>query len=167
MLVIQIFLFQLAVDGQRVGLMVVVGLLMAWLVFLRPVCAALVPVGAFFVFRYWQGGRALRTAVLFLLPFAVLDGVWTFRNWRVNHEFNPLTNEGVMPKYITDGVRYPVETFIQTYGGTLIWSAPAATCAGSASGKAERHWTMKAERRVSSGRVCLCTGIQQGQPDVD
>lgn len=125
-LIIQIFLFQLALDRQRVGLIVFVGLLMAWLVFLRPVCAALVPVGAFFVFRYWQGGRALRTAVLFLLPFAVSDGAWTFRNWRVNHEFNPLTNEGVMPKYITDGVRYPVETFIQTYGGTLIWWAPGS-----------------------------------------
>ena len=125
-LIIQVYLFQLALDRQRLWLMVLVGLLMAWLVFLRPVCAALVPVGAFFVFRYWKGGRGLRTAVLFLLPFAVLDGAWTFRNWRVNHEFNPLTNEGVMPKYITGGVRYPVETFIQTYGGTLIWWAPGS-----------------------------------------
>lgn len=123
-LIIQVWVMQWAMDRRSLGLVLLAGLLMAWLVFLRPVSAALVPVAAFLVWRKWEGGKALRTAVLFLLPFAILDGAWTIRNWKVNGQPNPLTNEGVMPVYVTDGRWWEVMKFMQCYGGDYIWWNP-------------------------------------------
>ncbi len=123
-LIFQVFIMQLAMDRRSIRLVLLAGLLMAWLVFLRPVSAALVPVAAFLVWRKWEGGKAMRTAVLFLLPFAIIDGAWTIRNWRVNGEPNPLTNEGVMPVYVTDGRWWEVMKFMQCYGGDYIWWNP-------------------------------------------
>ncbi len=123
-LILQVYVMQLAMDRQRLGLLIMAGLLMAWLVFLRPVSAALVPVAAFLVWRAWGGTKALRMALLFLIPFAIIDGAWTVRNWRVNGQFNPLTNEGVMPVYVTNGLWWDVMKFMQCYGGDYIWWNP-------------------------------------------
>ncbi|MBP7512964.1 MAG: hypothetical protein KA791_00350 [Flavobacteriales bacterium] len=126
-LIFQVYVFQLAMERQRVGLVILAGLLLTWLVFLRPVSAALVPVAAFLVWRKWNGDRALRAAILFLVPFAVIDGAWAVRNLRVNGQLNPLTNEGVMPVYVTDGRWWEVMKFMQCYGGDYIWWNPGTT----------------------------------------
>lgn len=126
-LIIQVYIMQLAMDRQRIQLVVLAGLLLTWLVFLRPVCAALVIPAAFLVFRHWKGGRVWRTALLFILPFAVIDGAWAVRNWRVNGQLNPLTNEGVMPVYVTDGRWWEVMKFMQCWGGDYIWWNPGTT----------------------------------------
>ncbi len=126
-LIIQVWVMQLAIDRQRTWLMVSAGLLMAWLVFLRPVDAALVLPAAYLVFRYWKGLGRFRTAMLFVLPFVLIDGAWTVRNYRVNGQFNPLTNEGVMPVYVTDGRWWEVMKFMQCWGGDYIWWNPGTT----------------------------------------
>ena len=126
-LIIQVFVMQLALDRRLNWLVMAAGLLMAWLVFLRPVSAALVLPAGYLVYLHWPGKRAVRTALLFLVPFTVLDGAWTVRNHLVNDEYNPLTNEGVMPVYVTDGRWWEVMKFMQCWGGDYIWWNPGTT----------------------------------------
>jgi hypothetical protein len=125
-LIIQMYLLQRAVDRGNLRLLLLSGLLLAWIIFLRPVSAALLPVAAFLVWRYWNAGRSLRAAVLFLVPFMLIDSAWIARNWQVHHEFNPLTNQGLMPDDLTSEVKYEVMGFIQCYGGNYIWWAPGS-----------------------------------------
>lgn len=125
-LILQIWAFQAAMDKESRWLLVLAGLLLTWLVFLRPVSAAFVPLGALLIWWKWSRGRALAAAFMFVLPFAILDGAWTARNWKVNRQMNPLTNEGVMPLYVTDGRWWEVMKFIQCWGGDYIWWDPGS-----------------------------------------
>jgi len=117
---------QKAVDRRNQGLLVLAGALLTWLVFLRPVFAALIPAAVFLLLRSKVWTRPLTATLIFLAPFLVADGWWTFRNWRVNHTFSPLTNQGLMPNYLTNGIDGHAMSFLQCYGGFYIWWDPGA-----------------------------------------
>lgn len=64
--------------------------------------------------------------VWFLAPLSVIETAWVIRNWKVNHEFNPLTNQGMMPDWISERTRGHVMDFVRGYGGNYIWWEPGA-----------------------------------------
>lgn len=125
-MVIQVFLFQQALDKQRKWLLIGAGLFLAWMVFLRPVAALLFVFATVLIYMHWGKSRSLKPLALFLIPFAIMEVVWVARNWRVNHEFNPLTNQGMMPDEIADRPLGYLMRFLAGYGGDYIWWQPGA-----------------------------------------
>ncbi len=125
-LVIHVFLLQQAIDTKSTKLLVAAGLFLTWIVFLRPVAALLLVPAPVLVLWFWSPKWSIKAVVLFLLPFSVLDTAWIIRNWRAHGEFNPLTNEGIMPDEIGGRPRGYVMRFLQGYGGNYIWWEPGA-----------------------------------------
>lgn len=122
--ILHAFFLQRAVDKSDLRQLFLSGLFLAWFIFLRPVGAALLPFVAILV--YWKSRfpRPLHAVFALLLPFLVLDTAWTVRNYRVNHQFSPLTNDGWFPADFSVEIRAHVMHFMQGYGGNYIWWAP-------------------------------------------
>jgi len=125
-LVIHVFLLQRSIDRRSTILLLASGLFLTWIIFLRPVAALLLIPAPFLVLWFWSPKWSVKAVVLFLLPFAVLDTAWIVRNWRAHGQFNPLTNEGIMPDEIDGRPRGYVMRFLQSYGGNYIWWEPGA-----------------------------------------
>ncbi|MBL7938028.1 MAG: glycosyltransferase family 39 protein [Flavobacteriales bacterium] len=125
-LVIHVFLLQRAIDAKSAKLLVVAGLFLTWIIFLRPVAALLLIPAPLLVLWFWSPRWSFKAVGLFLLPFAVLDSAWIVRNYRAHGEFNPLTNEGIMPDEIHGRPLGYIMRFLQSYGGNYIWWEPGA-----------------------------------------
>lgn len=125
-LIIHVFLLQRSIDERSQWKLLAAGLVFTWFIFLRPVASLLLFPAALLLYLKWTGVRSIRPAVLFLLPFVLIDGAWTWRNWRSNHELNLLTNEGVMPDDIATSTRGYLMRFVQGYGGDYNWWVPGA-----------------------------------------
>ncbi len=63
------------------------GIALTWAFFLRPVLGIWLPAAGVFLLLRKAKPSAL---LLFCLPFALAEGSWTFRNWRVYGDFRPL-----------------------------------------------------------------------------
>ena len=103
------------------------GILMAWCVFMRPLTGvALVVVAAGLILDRAAPWRArMRTTLLFVLPFVLLDAAWTARNAVVNHTFAPLTN-GLFYSFYVGSPNEAATKFVQLYGGnTIFWDERA------------------------------------------
>lgn len=107
------------------------GLLLTWSVFLRPVTAPLLGLYALHVlFKNLESRARLlalnwKAAVVFLVPFLLLDGLWTVRNFRAHKGFYPLMTtiayKGERESYLGALTR-----FVQAFGGSTVWWAPGA-----------------------------------------
>ena len=126
MLIAHAWLLHRAVEKRRRGTLLLAGLCIAWLVFLRPISVLLLPVSAFVAWRFWDRDARWRMALLVLLPFLVFDSAWIARNWHVNHRFRPLTNQGYQPDYFMREIRGNAMVFLQGYGGDYIWWNPGS-----------------------------------------
>lgn len=104
------------------GWWAVAGALLAWCVFLRPVCVLIIPPVALALLLRRGIGWSLRLkhAALVLLPFIVSDAAWTLRNVRVHGEPRPLANGVFYPEWTTSPM-FAITRFVQLYGGTTIW----------------------------------------------
>lgn len=125
-LVIQAYLFQRGLDSKDPRLLMAAGFFLGWAVFLRPVAALLFAPALLMLHLYQEKPRTIRMYAIFLLPFALMESYWVIRNWRVNQEFNPLTNQGMMPDEIADRPLGYLMRFLQGYGGDYIWWQPNA-----------------------------------------
>lgn len=125
-LILHVFLLDRAVRHQRVVDLLGAGFFLTWAVFAKPVLAPLFMLALGVLFFRMGRVRAWTHIFWFLLPFLVIDGAWTYRNYSVNGGFHPLTNQGMFSQSFTDGVRYKAMNFVQGYGGDYIWWNPGA-----------------------------------------
>ena len=69
------------------------GCFLCWLIFMRPVY---LPTFVFFIIAILQKTKwrssSIKYVVIFLLPFAVLDSIWTYRNYIKHNKIHPLHN---------------------------------------------------------------------------
>lgn len=124
--IIQATILQRAFDRRSTSLLVLAGLLLTWLYFLRPVASLLIAPASLLILFRWSGRPSLRPVLWFLIPVAIFETAWVVRNWKANHEFNPLTNQGMMPDWISKSTRGHVMDFVRGYGGNYIWWEPGA-----------------------------------------
>ncbi|MBL7951192.1 MAG: glycosyltransferase family 39 protein [Flavobacteriales bacterium] len=125
-IILTAFFLQRAVDRSSLRDLVLAGAFFTWLVFLRPVSVALFLPMLVLLWHFGTWPQRWKAIIAVLLPFAIADGLWTYRNWRANHEFSPLTNQGLLPADFTDEIRGHVMAFLQGYGGNYIWWTPGA-----------------------------------------
>ena len=125
-LIAHAWLLHRAVETRRRGTLLLAGLCIAWLVFLRPIAVLLLPVSAFVAWWFWERSARWGMALVMLLPFLVFDSIWIARNWHVNHRFRPLTNQGYQPDYFMKEIRAHAMVFVQGYGGDYIWWNPGS-----------------------------------------
>jgi hypothetical protein len=74
-----------AMKSQSKASLVASGLLMAWIVFLRPYMLMILPLFGLFILIRFQGSfkRRLIMSVIWALPFVVALGAWNVRNYMV------------------------------------------------------------------------------------
>jgi hypothetical protein len=111
----------------RAWALVWAGLFLTWAVFLRPIYAAFVPVTALVLVaaQYRQPRTAIVRAFLFLLPFLLFDGAWTWRNHRVHGTVAPLTN-GLYDSTFRRLPYYALQRFVTAYGGDHVFWRPGS-----------------------------------------
>jgi hypothetical protein len=107
--------------------LVMAGLWITWAIFLRPVQALLLPVMLIGIAlgRATAPRHRIVQAVIFLLPFLLLDGAWTTRNWIMHHRFRPLANSLVYPWSVRAPI-FSVSRYVRAYGGNHTWWDPTA-----------------------------------------
>lgn len=104
------------------------GIFITWAVFLRPIYIFLLP--AFSVILILNLGLkkfkySLKSIIILLIPFIVIDGSWILRNYRAHKTINPLTT------YWTPAYRQasPAILFVKAWGGTqLPYIRSSAVC---------------------------------------
>ncbi len=94
------------------------GLLLTWVVFLRPAFAPVIIImGIILVFYSVKNKRKiLKPLVILALPFLIFDGLWIGRNYNVHHKFIPLAN-GIYYPFIDSSYMKPMFKFVQAWGG--------------------------------------------------
>ncbi len=102
------------------------GIALCWAIFMKPVYLVLLPflIGQLFLAHVSMRSRMVR-ALLFCVPFLVIDGAWTLRNARAHDRFIPLTDGAIYPG-IVNSPRYPVMRFVQAFGGSFVSWDPKA-----------------------------------------
>lgn len=125
-LIIGTFFLQQAVDRKHHAMLLLAGVFLGWLVFLRPVNLVPLVIAAVLILRFAKWPRPLWALGLFLIPFVVADVPWAVRNWRADGKVNLLTNQGLLPAEFTGEVVGHAMVFLQGYGANYIWWAPGA-----------------------------------------
>jgi uncharacterized protein YqgC (DUF456 family) len=120
-LIIHIYAMQRAMDTRRAGWFAVAGLLLTWFIFLRPVGIALFPMVLLLMFLHYRSKAVLKPVLILLLPFLLIDGIWTYRNYSASGKLMPLTNQGLLPASFMDSITGRLMVFVQGYGGNYIW----------------------------------------------
>ena len=117
-------------ETYRYRYVIIAGLLITELIFLRPVFAPLVLLFSLFLLvaaKRAGKNQFFKYALVFMVPFILIDGAWTVRNYRVYQRIQPLTatlyggdEDGKMKVVLT------LVKFIQCWGGNYVWWDPAS-----------------------------------------
>jgi len=122
------------------------GAFITWVVFLKPAFVLVFVLAlALMLFRAVSDRipfrRVALQALLLLLPFLVLDGLWIARNHQKYHGFYPFSRTLYYPAYYTS-VSYPVCEYVTGIGGSFAWWQPSA----------EIRWFGKGTREIFADR---------------
>ncbi|MBK7555989.1 MAG: hypothetical protein IPI55_15720 [Flavobacteriales bacterium] len=103
------------------------GLFLTWAIFLRPIYALLIPLdfGVLLLLSAVPWRDRLFRALLFALPWLVIDGAWVIRNYSVHHAFRPLTNGTYNAGYSASSYCALMQ-FVQAYGGNYNFWDPTS-----------------------------------------
>ncbi len=107
------------------------GLFLTWCIFLKPVFAPLLIVFSFFLIlkiRLKKQETRLQISKMlaaFLIPFLLVDGIWTVRNYKVHQGFYPLTTSLYFAS-TNESYLGALFQFLHAYGGSIVWWEPGA-----------------------------------------
>jgi len=119
-------------DNDKKITLLVSGLLITWVIFLRPVF--MLVMGGFYLvilFHSIKNKRKLTITLLFLLPFTMVDSLWMVHNYKYHKTISPLLVQ-IQPPIQKDSpfyknlYLYPAFHFVQSWGGSIIWWANSA-----------------------------------------
>lgn len=107
------------------------GLFITWCIFLRPVLAPLLILFSLYVLCKNRKATLNLLAYnwkmffIFILPFLIIDGLWTARNFHKYNRIYPLTKSVYYPEteesYFGSLIR-----FMNAYGGSIVWWEPGS-----------------------------------------
>ena len=106
------------------GNLLLAGLLTTEVIFLRPVFAPLLLLFCLFVFLWAKNdgkNNFLKSAIILLVPFVIIDGIWIVRNYQVRKRIIPLT--ATLYGAVGGGrerMKLAAEQFIQSWGGNFV-----------------------------------------------
>jgi len=127
------WLFSLYFFLKRPRYLIFSGLLLTWVVFLRPAFAPVIIIMGIILIVYSLKNRTaiVKPLLLLCLPFLIFDGIWIGRNYSVHHRFIPLAN-GIYYPYIDSSYMKPMFKFVQAWGGAgdIPSSSSAMSCFG-------------------------------------
>ena len=104
------------------------GLFLTEVIFLKPVYAPLLLLFVLFaIITSWKAHRPafLKYALIFMLPFILIDGAWLVRNYNVHKRILPLTTLTFLRGYDTR-LFWAAMDFMQTWGGNYVSWDPAS-----------------------------------------
>jgi hypothetical protein len=125
-LILAVSLLLAARERRSLPLYAVSGLLLAWMIFLRPALGGLLPLLVAWLgitCPHRQRARLAPALGLLVVPFLLADGAWIVRNWRTHRVFMPLAPR--FAPYYTD-LDLSLFRFLQSWGGSLVHWNPTA-----------------------------------------
>ena len=144
--IFSIYFFSRFTEKRLSKYLMISGLFLTWAIFLRPVyapllllfCGALLVEGLLIRISI---KAALRTVLIFVIPFTILESCWITRNYVAHKRFIPLTQSFYYPG---TEVTYIIElmNFVKSWGGDRTWWNP----------KAEIRWFGLTERQQGRSR---------------
>lgn len=107
------------------------GLFLTWGIFLRPVLAPILIIG--FLYLLIKDRRDLfqlkkyqwKTALTFLIPFLLIDGIWIARNYQKYDRLVPLTKSQYYPG-VEESYWAGLIPFMNAFGGSLVFWEPGS-----------------------------------------
>ncbi|NNM95713.1 MAG: hypothetical protein HKL88_09695 [Bacteroidia bacterium] len=117
-LIISVYFFTLWIESQKTKHLILAGIFLTWVIFLRPVFLPLLPLFAFFItplqqppLPHWK-----KAVLLFVIPFILCDGAWITRNYLRHKKFIALTSSVEYPQ-LKNSYIIPLTSFVQAWGG--------------------------------------------------
>ena len=127
MLIIGLYFYFEGIKKNSEKIFVVVGLLFTWLIFLKPVLTPvlIILIIALIFEKRKKGQKWIKLVLCFLLPFFLIDGAWTIRNYYRYDKIIPLQSSVYYPSTISS-YRVHLFNYIQSWGGSIVWWDPKA-----------------------------------------
>lgn len=119
-LILSVYFFLKANEGQQLKYFFMSGLFLAWLIFLRPYMGVLLPV---FMLQLLYAYRiqAVKMAFIFLLPFSTSDSAWTLRNYHLTGKFVPLMKSALALEPVAPNCIDSRSRIIRDFGFHWVW----------------------------------------------
>jgi len=118
-LIFATWLFALYLRFNKISNLFFSGMLLTWVIFLRPAFAPVLGIFGFILFIHFIKKKIhwFKPALAFIFTFIVVDGAWVVRNEAIHHRMIPLTVDGVYYPYIDSSYMRPMFDFVETWGG--------------------------------------------------
>lgn len=106
---------------RNVKFLVIAGLLMTWIIFLRPVYAPLaILILGFIILINRRSGKLTQSLLCFALPIMIAESSWIARNYIKYNQVIPFT---VMDKVVSKRTK-EMWKFVAAYGGNMVYWHP-------------------------------------------
>lgn len=117
-IIFSVFFFTKYFSSKKILYLFLSSVFLGWAIFMRPGFSILLPVFALVIIFQRRSDifKNIKYGILFLLPFTVFDGMWTYRNYREFHKIIPLSYIGNYPN-IAASYLEPMFYFVQSWGG--------------------------------------------------
>ncbi len=105
-------------DSYRLRHILLSGIFLTWVIFLRPVFLPLTALFGGFIIMQSTTVKlsAAKYVMAFLIPFLICDGVWIIRNYIFHKKLIPLTSSILYPQ-VGNTFIVPLTSFVQSWGG--------------------------------------------------
>jgi hypothetical protein len=118
-LIFSVYFFSKYFQEHKIKYCFISGLLLTWVVFLRPIFGGLIMVCCIILLltKMVEFRIRFKHVLIFLIPFIVCDGIWISRNYILHKEFIPLTSTAGVYPCTTNSYIEPLFEFGQSWGG--------------------------------------------------
>lgn len=154
LLSIAIYVTIKGIQQSKLWMLAFAGLLLTWIVFLRPFLGLLLPSWGLYILWKTQSDMLgkLKTAAVFSIPFILMIGAWTYRNHIQFNQFIPLQTPG----HISYGKIYSkgwgeIRKLIRAWGGETAYFEPGS----------EAEWFRK---DVAADKMPVATNFYDNKP---
>ena len=118
-LILSVYFISVYFNNYKARNLIFSGLFLTWTVFLRPVYCPLILVYLVLVaVQLYREKRKFIIALVFIIPFTLIDGTWVVRNYIEYKTISPLTRTVFFP-WIENTYLMPVINFTQAWGGDI------------------------------------------------
>ncbi|MGP8217168.1 MAG: hypothetical protein ACLQQ4_16480 [Bacteroidia bacterium] len=118
-LILSVYFITVFFNNYKSKYLFISGIFLTWAIFLRP---AFLPLLAFFflilLISLIRSRRSLLPAIIFAVPFVIVDGTWMERNYAAYRQVIPLTRTVLFP-WIANSYLLSITEFLQAWQGDI------------------------------------------------
>lgn len=119
LLIFGVYFFTQYFQSNKKRYLFIAGLLLTWVLFIRPVFGGVLLMYSLLIFLKKSTGfrTKIKPLFLFLIPFLLLEGLWVYRNYETHKKLIPFTATGAFYPNAANSYLKPLFDFTQSWGG--------------------------------------------------